>query len=418
EVQVRESGGSALVTVRDTGVGIPADSMPRLFERFHRVEGTRGRTHEGSGIGLAMVHELVRLHGGEIRAESEPGRGTAFEIRIPFGHAHLPVEQVASAPTGASVPGHAAMHLPELQDWLRLPDAARMPDVAPAPGTQRARILVADDNADMREYIERLLGEHWDVSVVEDGEMALRALLTSRYDLVLTDVMMPRMDGFALLRAIRSEASLRQLPVLMLSARAGEESRIEGLEAGADDYLVKPFSARELVAHVRGHLATAQARRLATRERELLLASEREARMELQRHREDLVELFEQAPNPMVILRGPACIVELANAAACEVWGRPPAEVLDRPLFDALPELAGQGLEELLQEVRASGRPHKGREYPVTLRRAHGPETVYVDFVYSPLRSSSGRIDRIAVTAFDVTERVALRRHGRDRVAR
>jgi PAS domain S-box-containing protein len=409
EVRLREDAARALLTVRDTGAGIPAAGMPRLFERFHRVEGTRARTHEGSGIGLAMVHELVRLHGGEILAESEAGKGTTFEVAIPLGHGHLPQEQVADAGTAPPGPGQASMFRQEALDWLRLPDAARLPAVAPVAGPERARILVVDDNADMREYIERLLGAQWEVTAVEDGEMALRALHTSRYDLVLTDVMMPRMDGFALLRAIRSEASLRQLPVLMLSARAGEESRIEGLEAGADEYLVKPFSARELVAQVRAQLAMAQARRLASRERELLLASEREARMDVQRHWEDLVELFEKAPNPMVILRGRDHVVELANAAACKVWGRSAGEVLHRPLFEALPEAAGQGLEELLEGVLATGQTHQGRGRAVTLDRGRGPETVYFDFVYSPLRSQSGRIDRVAVTAFDVTERVRLR---------
>jgi PAS domain S-box-containing protein len=365
-----------------------------------------------------MVHELVRLHGGEIVAESEPGRGTAFHVELPLGRDHLPPEQVAEAPQAATDAGLASMYRQEVQDWLRLPDAARLPDVAPAAGAERARILVVDDNADMREYIERLLGAHWEVNAVEDGEMALRALATSRYDLVLTDVMMPRMDGFALLRAIRSEASLRQVPVLMLSARAGEESRIEGLEAGADDYLVKPFSARELVAQVRAQLAMAQARRLAAREREVLLAGEREARMELQQYWEDLAELFEKAPNPMVILRGHEHVVELANAAACQVWGRTAAEVLHRPLFEALPEAAGQGLEQLLESVLASGQVQQGRERPVTLDRGRGAETVYFDFVYAPLRARSGRIDRIAVTAFDVTERVALRERGTEALSR
>jgi signal transduction histidine kinase/CheY-like chemotaxis protein len=418
EVCLRESDARALLTVRDTGVGIPAASMPRLFERFHRVEGARARTHEGSGIGLAMVHELVRLHGGEIRAESEPGRGAAFHVALPLGHDHLPREQVAEAAAAAPGAGVASMFRQEVHDWLRLPDASRLPEVAPAPGAERARILVVDDNADMREYIERLLGAHWEVNAVEDGEMAMRALATSRYHLVLTDAMMPRMDGFALLRAIRSDASLRQLPVLMLSARAGEESRIEGLEAGADDYLVKPFSARELVAQVRAQLAMAQARRLAAREREVLLADEREARMDLQRHWEDLVELFDKAPNPMVILRGREHVVELANAAACEVWGRTAAQVLRRPLFEALPEIAGQGLERLLEEVLASGQVRPGRERPVTLDRGRGPETVYFDFVYAPLRSRSGRIERIAVTAFDVTERVRLRQRSEEAVPR
>jgi PAS domain S-box-containing protein len=221
--------------------------------------------------------------------------------------------------------------------------------------------------------------------------------------------MMPRVDGFALLEAVRSDRALRELPVIMLSARAGEEARIEGRAAGADDYLIKPFSARELVAQVKAQLAVAAARRARTRERELLLASERAARMDAQRQWEDLIRLFEQAPNPMVILRGQDHVIELANPAACRVWGRTLEEVLHRPLFDALPEARGQGLESLLESVLATGEPCHGRRLAVRLDRGAGPEAVYFDFVYSPLRATSGRIEGVAVAAFDVTEQVVAR---------
>ena len=130
----------------------------------------------------------------------------------------------------------------------------------------------------------------------------------------------------------------------------------------------------------------------------------------MQRQWDDLVRLFEQAPNPMVILRGRDHIVELANPAACQVWGRAKEEVVHKPLFEALPEAAGQGLEELLERVVATGEPYHGRELPVHLgRNGNGAEMVYFDFVYSPLRATSGRVEGVAVIAFDVTERVATR---------
>ena len=407
EVALRAAGGRAILTVRDTGVGIATEAMPRLFERFHRVEAARSRSHEGSGIGLALVQELVRMHGGEIRVESRAGAGSVFEAAIPLGRAHLPEEQVSESPDTAAAEMKDAMFLHEVMGWLRAPGEGA--SGAATAGASHERILVAEDNADMREYMERLLGEHWQVTTVGDGQAAMHALLTARFDLLLTDVMMPVMDGFALLASVRSDEALRHMPVVMLSARAGEEARIEGRDAGADDYLVKPFSARELVAQVRAQLATARARRAIAREREVLLANERAARQDVQRHWDDLARLFEQAPNPMVILRGREHIIELANPAACQVWGRTLEEVHHRPLFEALPEAAGQGLEELLDGVLKTGKPHAGRERPVRLQRGTGKHPVYFDFVYSPLRATSGRVEGVAVIAFDVTERVAAR---------
>ncbi|WP_207486109.1 ATP-binding protein, partial [Arenibaculum pallidiluteum] len=267
-VELRPTGGAAELTVRDTGTGIPAHEMPRLFERFHRVQGARGRSYEGSGIGLALVQELVRLHGGDIRVESEEGRGTAFFVRIPFGTSHLPPDHIRSDGTRASTAVRAQAYVEEALRWL--PGAANVvDDLSPAPvvdpaavgdGT-RARVLLADDNADMREYVCRLLGGRHEVEAVPDGEAALTALRERRPDLLLTDAMMPRLDGFGLLQAIRTDPDLNDLPVIMLSARAGEEASIEGRAAGADDYLVKPFSARELIARIDTALAMARLRR-------------------------------------------------------------------------------------------------------------------------------------------------------------
>jgi signal transduction histidine kinase/CheY-like chemotaxis protein len=250
EVRLAREDGHAVLTVRDSGVGIAPDAMPRIFERFHRVEGVRSRTHEGSGIGLAMVRELVAMHGGEIRAHSQPGQGSVFTVSMPLGRAHLPTGQIAAHPGEFTGSRNAPMFLREVEGWLRTPVAGGAPDLTPGTKTG-GRILVAEDNADMREYLERLLGEHWDVVAVPDGEAAIAALFTARFDLLITDVMMPRMDGFALVRAVRSDPALRDLAVVLLSARAGEEARLDGRAAGADDYIVKPFSARELVGRVR-----------------------------------------------------------------------------------------------------------------------------------------------------------------------
>ena len=268
-VRLSESDDAAELVVSDTGTGIPPAELPRLFERFHRIEGARSRTFEGSGIGLALVKELVELHGGSIRADSEVGRGTTFHVRIPLGIAHLPREQVRLQAAQDPVASKSAAFVEEALRWL--PDGAALGSddsstevsigrSTPVPQA-RAHILIAEDNADMRAYVSRLLGAQHRCETVADGEAALERIREQRPDLLLTDIMMPRLDGFGLIRAIRADESLRDLPIIALSARAGEEASVEGLSAGADDYLVKPFSAREMMARVDGALAMARVRR-------------------------------------------------------------------------------------------------------------------------------------------------------------
>jgi signal transduction histidine kinase/CheY-like chemotaxis protein len=269
-VRVRREESEATLEVSDTGIGIPAEEVPRVFERFHRVEGTVGRTQEGSGIGLALVHELVKLHGGSITVKSELGRGTTFRVVLPLGTAHLPSDRIRVPRTQSSTAIGARAFVDEALRWL--PETGPQPylagvgeyststivdRLAPAVG---ARILLADDNADMRAYLRDLLSPTYRVEAVADGEKALDAARRERPDLILSDIMMPRLDGLALLRALRSDDGLLDVPVILLSARAGEEARLAGLEAGADDYLVKPFSARELVARVSARLELARMR--------------------------------------------------------------------------------------------------------------------------------------------------------------
>ncbi len=257
-VTLREESGTVLVRVADTGVGIPGEELPKLFERFHRVENQQSRSFEGSGIGLALVQELVKLHHGDITVESEVGRGSSFTITLPLGRAHLPADQVRETAVPGEEAGRRAMdYVAEAERW-DAPTAA-----AQAAGTldQRPRVLVADDNVDMRDYLKGLLSPHWQVEMAEDGAKALESVRRSRPDLLLTDVMMPELDGFGLLDAIRGDQGLRDLPVIVLSARAGEEAYIEGLTAGADDYLIKPFTARELLARIESNLRLAAIRR-------------------------------------------------------------------------------------------------------------------------------------------------------------
>jgi signal transduction histidine kinase len=271
-VALREEAGRACLEVADTGTGIPEAELPHLFERFYRVRGSRSRTHEGTGIGLALVKELVLLHGGEVRVESQEGRGTTFTVSIPQGTAHLTPERIRASRELSSTAVGAAPFTEEASRWVE-EEAVEVPVLA---ASLVGRVLLADDNADMREYVRRILSSTFEVEAVPDGVAALEAARARPPDLVLTDVMMPRLDGFGLLRALRQEPHTRAIPVVMLSARAGEEASIEGLEAGADDYLVKPFSARELLARVRANLELARMRRELSRQ-EVITASLREA---------------------------------------------------------------------------------------------------------------------------------------------
>jgi diguanylate cyclase (GGDEF)-like protein len=260
--------GAAQLTVEDSGVGIAAEEIPRLFERFHRVRGAAARTHEGSGIGLSLVRELLALHSGSIRVESTPGVGSRFIVTLKAGTAHLPADQLGTGDD--RTPGHrpSAAHADEALSWLP-PTSDSTVTEAPLEDTgPKPRVLLADDNPDMRRHIARILRRSYQVRVVCDGAAALEAALVSPPDLVLSDVMMPRLDGFGLVKALRADERTRQLPVILLSARAGEEASVEGLDAGADDYLVKPFSARELLARVRTHLELARQRRELERELE------------------------------------------------------------------------------------------------------------------------------------------------------
>ncbi|HEY1795233.1 MAG TPA: ATP-binding protein [Stellaceae bacterium] len=309
-----DRGERALLTVRDTGVGIPENEIPRLFERFHRIEGQVGRSQEGTGIGLALVHELVKLHGGLIDVSSRPGNGTVFEISIPIGTAHLPRERIGRGDGGRPAAPRANAFVGEALRWLpdtSLPDddiekeilVTVVPGITPGP---RARILLADDNADMRDYVRRLLERLYEVEAVGDGEAALLAARLRRPDLILSDVMMPRLDGFALLQQLRADPALAELPVVLLSARAGEEAQVEGLESGADDYLTKPFSARELLARVSSNLSLAQLRQGAS------------AMLREEAHR---LEVLNRTATTLAADLELECLVQTVTDAATELTG-------------------------------------------------------------------------------------------------
>ena len=388
-------GSHVDLAVADTGVGIPADQLERVFDRFHRLEELRGRTHEGSGIGLALVRELVAMHGGRVIARSGgAGTGTTFIVTIPTGTSHLPAERVGVRRSARSATAGASPYVQEALRWLPTPVSVVPPQSSTPDAGISGRVIVADDNVDIREYITRILGERCAVEAVADGAAALAAAERERPDVIVSDVMMPRLDGFGLLQALRTSEHLRGVAVILLSARAGEEARIDGLHAGADDYLVKPFSARELLARVQAQLLRSKLRSVE------------------EIHARRLAGMFEHAPVGVALLRGPEHVFEFANHVYLEMVGT--RAVTGKPIRQALPELAGQGLYELLDEVYASGQPHIGRSHRVLVDRGGAtPAETFFDFVYQPLQED-GIVGGIAVVCFEVTELANARREAED----
>lgn len=269
-LELRDAGDEVELTVEDTGVGIPVDQLPKVFERFHRVQDARGRSHEGAGIGLAMVDQFVDLLGGSVSVESAVDVGSTFTVRIPYG-------EPADRPEGFQAPSRRGKEgfLEEAMAWPTVAppmlgvvrpgdEAAEL--AAPRAGIplvrpgHRPKLLIVEDNRDMGMHLLGLLGATFDVELATDGADAMRKMREARPDIVLSDVMMPSSDGFALLSQVRGDPVLADLPVVLLSARSGEEAAAQGFAAGADDYLVKPFSAADLHARLWANLERASAR--------------------------------------------------------------------------------------------------------------------------------------------------------------
>ncbi len=419
-VSVKPVDGSVQLQISDTGVGIPAQELPHLFEWFHRVEGTLGRTYEGTGIGLALVKQLVKLHHGRVSVESTAGVGSTFTVTIPKGRNHSSQVRSGGVRTGASSSIGANSYVEEALRWLppepgesqrtlaEHEDAVPSPDVSPATQKQGleesagALIVLADDNSDMRDYVRRLLGSQYRIHGVANGFDAVKAARELDADLVLADVMMPGLDGFGVLRAVRADPATRTKPVILLSARAGEESRIKGLQAGADDYLIKPFTARELVARVGTHLKMARIRTESSN-------VERRLRTEIELERNRLRDSFAQAPAAIALLSGPDHRFAFLNAEYSRVTGRAREQLLGKTVREVFPEVDGQGFYEVLDRVYQRGEPFVAKERKITFNRQGKLISIYMNSAYHPLRDLTGHVEGILIGAVDVTEQVLAR---------
>ncbi len=274
------SAGKAQICVTDTGVGIPAEQLPHIFDRFRQADSGQSREFAGTGIGLALVHEFVGLHGGEINVTSVVGRGTTFRVRIPIGAEHLSQDQIVAwseehtnaprtdAPIIEADAAAAQSRSTNDTEAVNLEAAQRHDDA-------RATVLYVDDNPELRSYVRDVLVDDYNVYLAEDGAVGLDRARELKPDLILSDLMMPKMDGGEFCAAVRHDSELCSTPFILLTAKAGAEDRVAGLEDGADDYLGKPFVERELRARL--------ANMIRIRGQEKRLSEETNAAREIQR---------------------------------------------------------------------------------------------------------------------------------------
>jgi signal transduction histidine kinase/response regulator RpfG family c-di-GMP phosphodiesterase len=268
EIILRQEGDHCLMQVKDTGIGIRPDQIPHLFDRFRQADGSASRSHEGSGLGLSLVKELVEMHSGQVTVESIYGEGTSFSVWLQTGTTHLPTAQIIEIPVEIEQ-SRAQVELadvdtdPHQQTENPLPSALAVAPTSPlptAPGeaelAKTATILVVEDNADMRNYVSGVLQQMGHrILTARNGAEGFQVVQSHRPNLIITDLMMPMVSGLEMIGMIRQDEALRGTPIILLTAKADEDTRLEGAEKGADAYLSKPFNNRELVAEVRNLLA-------------------------------------------------------------------------------------------------------------------------------------------------------------------
>jgi len=392
------------LAVSDTGIGIPANELDKIFERFHRVQNIGGRSQEGTGIGLALVQELVKMHGGSISVQSTVNHGSTFTVTIPQGKSHLPGTQVTDDGSNGFQSLTNAIYVDEVLKWLPNSDKASDENAAGLAsinttskskgGATRKKILLADDNADMRDYLSRLFRNNYDVVAVTNGRLALEYINDDEPDIIVSDVMMPVLDGFELVKRLKANRQTRHIPIILLSARAGEEATIEGLATGADDYLIKPFSAKELLSRIDSVLKVAEGRINSVKQ---------------------IYNLFMAAPVAIAVLTGVEQRFEMANDKYLELAGK--TSVIGKTIYEAFPELENTGIKELLANVYHNSEPFYGNEFEVDLVRDGKTEHLYLNFAYTPLKGPDDVTTGVMVIAIDVTYMVQARRKMEQAVA-
>jgi signal transduction histidine kinase/ActR/RegA family two-component response regulator len=258
EVSLKAKKKSVQLLIRDTGIGIAAKNLSRIFERFVRVEAPGGRTYEGTGIGLSLVKELVEIHGGIVKVKSKEGKGSTFSVAIKKGKDHLPPSQIMEVRKDIATSDRQSF-VDEAVSWLPQDQRSSSAKKTRRRSKETFTIFVIDDNADMRDYLVSLLSPIYHVIALENGKKALDFIQRGFFpDLVISDVMMPEIDGYDLVSFIKKNPKSAHVPIILLSARTGEDAAVEAMEVGADDYLEKPFSSWELLAFVKARISMSQ----------------------------------------------------------------------------------------------------------------------------------------------------------------
>ncbi|HMG88968.1 MAG TPA: PAS domain-containing protein [Chryseolinea sp.] len=390
-VELKETKGNVILKVKDTGIGIPQEELPNLFKRFHRIQQAGGRTFEGTGIGLSLTKELVHLHKGEITAESKLNKGTTFIVSVPSGKKHLPggASFTLSRPNGKTVASESVRDAFVEEAHSLVESSSNKVSVSISTTNDRPNVMIVDDNADMRSHLKSILSGNFNVVTAGNGRDALNKMNEQLPDVVVTDIMMPVMDGIELLRTIKSNKSTANIPVILLTARSGEESRIEGWGMGADDYLVKPFSSKELSARVASQIQTQRIR----------LDAQNEIRT-----------IFRQSPFGILVMEGKKFVITLVNNKMVDVFGRPEHELIGKSINELYPEVEAQGIMELLDGVYRTGDPYVASEMAITFNRFGKMQTGWFDFVYEPRRDVQGNITGVICSGLEVTDKVVTQK--------
>ncbi len=392
-INIYAENDHAVFSVADTGIGIPETELPKMFERFHRVNNSGGRSFEGTGIGLSMTKELVQLQGGNISVNSKEGVGSTFTVTIPFGKDHLDINRINSTKTETK----EELFNIYIDDSSNLLETDRRFDEPVGNISSDATILVVDDNADMREHLRSLLERHYRVVTANNGLNALHRMRESKPDVIISDVMMPIMDGLQFLKEVKQDKQTARIPFILLTARAGEESKLEGYETGADDYLVKPFSGLELIARVKAQIEISKK------------WNETEQR---------LTGLLMQAPAAIAVMEGPRHVYTLVNAQFQRMFARTNEQLIGRSIKEAFPEISDTGLNELFDEIYRSGETYMAHEWPSHYFDENGKmREGFYNFVVHPMKDINGQVTDLMVHAVETTESVLARKKIEDNAA-
>lgn len=378
---------NAILEVEDTGVGIPEKDLPHMFERFHRIENVVGRTYEGTGIGLSLIKELVQLHAGTISVKSKEGEGSTFTVKIPLGKEHLPAEQSFETPQELE-DIISDVYIEEARSLLESDKVNLNRTTENGHPKETSTILIADDNADMRQHLQSLLETHFTVITAANGMEALHKMRSEKPSLIVSDIMMPVMDGIQLLKAVKEDEQFNHIPVILLTARAGEESRIEGYQTGADDYLVKPFSSKELLARIEAQIKISKKRDTAE---------------------QSIYNLFDGVPFAVAVLKGEDLVIDYINQYNLNIWKQNKKDVLGKPLFVVRPDLRASA-EPIHKEVYRSGKRFVAKEALVEVSNNEQTEKKYFDAVIDPLFDENGKIIGQLATSIEVTDQVMARK--------